>query len=132
MFNVQIIEIVLCNCTRLWILSPPILPTLSSPHILPFMPSFPECPTGFYGNECTQICSDHCAGDQNSCHHVNGTCDLGCDPGYQGSSCTQGEYPTKKFKKKKILYSFVGYIKIATFLKKKKLLMGTEERGYMQ
>ncbi|KAK3795272.1 hypothetical protein RRG08_055834 [Elysia crispata] len=48
-----------------------------------------KCPNGSYGEECTKTCSDHCAGDQNSCHHVNGTCDLGCEPGYQGSSCTQ-------------------------------------------
>ncbi|KAK3709336.1 hypothetical protein RRG08_056690 [Elysia crispata] len=51
-----------------------------------------QCPSGSYGEECAATCSDHCAGDQNPCHHVNGTCDLGCDPGYQGSSCTQ-EYP---------------------------------------
>ncbi|KAK3757714.1 hypothetical protein RRG08_004560 [Elysia crispata] len=47
-----------------------------------------KCPQGYYGKKCTQICSDHCSGDVPLCHHVTGTCDLGCDPGYRGNLCT--------------------------------------------
>ena len=50
-----------------------------------------ECDTGFYGIGCAMVCSDHCVGQNNSCHHVNGTCDLGCVPGYQDALCQEGE-----------------------------------------
>ncbi|KAK3780392.1 hypothetical protein RRG08_062013 [Elysia crispata] len=46
-----------------------------------------ECDSGYYGAGCIKSCSQHCAGKDNSCNHVNGTCDLGCDPGYQGDLC---------------------------------------------
>ncbi|KAK3778187.1 hypothetical protein RRG08_007558 [Elysia crispata] len=52
------------------------------------------CLNGTYGDGCEIACSDHCAGDQNSCHHVSGACDQGCDPGYRGSLCLQ-ECPAK-------------------------------------
>ena len=51
----------------------------------------PECHKGFYGEGCKKICSEQCGGDLNSCHHVNGSCNYGCDPGYTGSLCIQGE-----------------------------------------
>ena len=51
-----------------------------------------DCNPGYYGGGCGETCSEHCAGDQDFCDHVNGTCDLGCDPGYQGYYCIQGEY----------------------------------------
>ena len=66
---------------------------------------FTECYIGTYGDECGETCSEHCAGDQDSCHHVNGTCDLGCDPGYQGSNCTQGELVTKQNVDRNLCYA---------------------------
>ena len=51
---------------------------------------FAECYLGFYGEGCVNNCSEHCLGADNSCHHVTGTCDLGCDPGYLGALCTMG------------------------------------------
>ncbi|KAK3736596.1 hypothetical protein RRG08_004556, partial [Elysia crispata] len=48
-----------------------------------------ECDEGFYGEGCNKTCSEHCGGDLNSCHHVNGSCNQGCDPGYTGSLCIQ-------------------------------------------
>ena len=50
---------------------------------------FTECDIGFYGDECKNLCSEHCYGKDNSCHHENGTCDLGCDEGYQTALCSQ-------------------------------------------
>ncbi|GFR94854.1 multiple epidermal growth factor-like domains 10 [Elysia marginata] len=50
---------------------------------------FPECGNGTFGQSCSEACSEHCAGADNSCHPVNGTCDLGCGSGYQGDLCTQ-------------------------------------------
>ncbi|GFN78763.1 receptor-type tyrosine-protein phosphatase kappa [Plakobranchus ocellatus] len=41
-------------------------------------------------------CSSNCAGQDNPCHHVDGRCSEGCDPGYWGdkclSQCTLGTY----------------------------------------
>ena len=51
----------------------------------------PECETGQFGEGCKETCSDHCAGDKNPCHHINGTCDMGCDPGYHGLLCIKGK-----------------------------------------
>ncbi|GFR63539.1 multiple epidermal growth factor-like domains 10 [Elysia marginata] len=49
----------------------------------------PACATGSYGEGCTKNCSKHCGGLDNTCNHVNGTCDHGCDPGYHGELCSQ-------------------------------------------
>ena len=51
-----------------------------------------DCNNGYYGESCMVQCSKHCAGNNNSCHHIIGTCDLGCDTGYQGALCIQGEH----------------------------------------
>ncbi|KAK3751492.1 hypothetical protein RRG08_062102 [Elysia crispata] len=48
-----------------------------------------KCDVGQYGDGCMKSCSQHCAGKNNSCNPVNCTCDLGCDPGYQGDLRTQ-------------------------------------------
>ncbi|RUS69941.1 hypothetical protein EGW08_022297 [Elysia chlorotica] len=53
-----------------------------------------KCDIGYYGDGCIKSCSDHCAGKNNSCNHINGTCDLGCVPGYQGTLCTQAKLST--------------------------------------
>ena len=54
----------------------------------------PECDSGHYGERCSKPCNEHCAGEINnsSCHHVDGSCDLGCDPGYQVDWCTRGKF----------------------------------------
>ena len=51
----------------------------------------PDCDTGYFGAQCAKPCSEHCAGIDNTCNNVNGTCNMGCDPGYNGSLCTQGK-----------------------------------------
>ena len=68
---------------------------LSSPHcsardFLQLLLFLTVCGTGYYGDMCKKACSEHCAGEDNSCHHVNGSCDLGCDAGYQSALCTKG------------------------------------------
>ncbi|GFS22019.1 multiple epidermal growth factor-like domains 10 [Elysia marginata] len=45
------------------------------------------CARGKYGVNCSNACSVHCGGHDNSCHHVNGSCDLGCEVGYLPPWC---------------------------------------------
>lgn len=54
-----------------------------------------ECENGQYGQDCKNVCG-HCA-DQLQCHHVNGVCLKGCNPGYTGNNCTQGTYKHNRF-----------------------------------
>ncbi|GFO26600.1 multiple epidermal growth factor-like domains 10 [Plakobranchus ocellatus] len=54
-----------------------------------FLSQGKECNSSTYGEDCNKSCSDHCAGDTNSCNHVNGTCDEGCDIGYLMPLCTE-------------------------------------------
>ncbi|KAK3781802.1 hypothetical protein RRG08_026984 [Elysia crispata] len=49
-----------------------------------------ECRSGEYGEYCNKNCNVHCAGQDNTCSHINGTCTEGCDPGYRGETCDQG------------------------------------------
>ena len=65
----------------------------SQAHYLKYLFYFiPDCGTGYFGAQCANLCSEHCAGIDNSCNNVNGTCNMGCDPGYKGSLCTQGDF----------------------------------------
>ena len=48
------------------------------------------CSNGTYGKECNHTCG-YCL-DQDECHHINGTCVKGCDPGYLGDLCKTGTY----------------------------------------
>lgn len=41
-----------------------------------------------YGYNCSILCGKCFESEQ--CHHVNGTCMNGCDSGYQGEHCTEG------------------------------------------
>lgn len=43
------------------------------------------CNEGTYGSDCNYTCGQCHA--KEDCHHVNGTCLLGCEPGYQGDLC---------------------------------------------
>nr|XP_022300663.1 multiple epidermal growth factor-like domains protein 10 [Crassostrea virginica] len=46
-----------------------------------------ECNGGVYGQDCGNTCGS-CINDT-LCHHVNGSCLLGCGPGYKGDKCTE-------------------------------------------
>ncbi|GFR82636.1 multiple epidermal growth factor-like domains 10, partial [Elysia marginata] len=45
------------------------------------------CENGTFGENCTNICSLHCKGSGEVCHHVTGVCLNGCQPGYTGELC---------------------------------------------
>lgn len=49
---------------------------------------FTECNAGYYGKNCNNTCG-HCW-NETPCHHVNGTCDEECDPGYLAPYCSEG------------------------------------------
>lgn len=44
------------------------------------------CPHGLFGPDCADKCSDTCDG----CNRFNGSCDSGCNPGWQGYDCQDG------------------------------------------
>lgn len=43
-----------------------------------------------YGENCGEECGNCLHSVQ--CNHINGTCMDGCDSGFQGSKCTEGNY----------------------------------------
>ena len=43
-----------------------------------------------YGQGCANPCSPHCVGPDHSCDPFDGSCDQGCEPGYQPPRCDQG------------------------------------------
>ncbi|GFR61714.1 multiple epidermal growth factor-like domains 6, partial [Elysia marginata] len=45
------------------------------------------CPTGKYGSKCSQTCNTNCAGLDDSCDHIDGTCTNGCEDGFLGEMC---------------------------------------------
>ena len=46
------------------------------------------CANGKYGQNCTGRCSSNCL--DGACDHVDGRCAQGCNPGYQGTTCSNG------------------------------------------
>lgn len=46
----------------------------------------PDCPRGYFGEECASKCSDKCYG----CNNINGVCESGCKPGWRGEYCHEG------------------------------------------
>lgn len=48
------------------------------------------CRGGRYGIKCSYQCSGHCK-DGATCNHVTGYCDKGCDAGWKGNFCNEGE-----------------------------------------
>ena len=51
-----------------------------------------SCKDGYYGDYCNQTC--HCLSGY--CHHVTGSCDTGCAPGWSGDAC-QEPLPISQF-----------------------------------
>ena len=49
-----------------------------------------ECDNGTFGQDCLESCGS-CFGEK-QCHHTNGTCLNGCNAGYQGLNCTEGNF----------------------------------------
>lgn len=52
-----------------------------------------ECADGYFGQHCEYDCKCHSPNEV--CDKYHGTCDNGCAPGWQGSSCRQGEWTVK-------------------------------------
>lgn len=44
------------------------------------------CSVGYFGQNCTDKCNSSCKG----CNHITGVCDSGCQPGWIGDFCEQG------------------------------------------
>ena len=44
----------------------------------------------FYGENCSRNCG-HCL-DNKTCHHINGRCVQGCNPGYVAPLCNIGNH----------------------------------------
>lgn len=49
---------------------------------------FLACQIGFYGSNCTQVCSDKCV--ERLCDNTNGVCTHGCLDGWKDDLCNQG------------------------------------------
>lgn len=47
------------------------------------------CPFGYYGPNCESKCVGYCV-DNESCNHINGLCDNGCNDGWTGENCAEG------------------------------------------
>lgn len=57
--------------------------------IIPFkviLVFFSGCPKLFWGENCVKNCPDKC----NGCNNINGLCDFGCVPGWNGYLCNEG------------------------------------------
>lgn len=50
---------------------------------------FKACSAGYFGENCNSSCG-HCLNEA-ACHHINGTCDEECNPGYQEPYCKDGK-----------------------------------------
>lgn len=48
------------------------------------------CQNGTYGQSCKDTCG-YCL-NYDDCFHVNGTCVMGCEPGYKGIVCKNGQW----------------------------------------
>ena len=49
------------------------------------------CSSGKYGERCSRNCSGNCEIDSYDCNHINGSCPDGCQAGWEGSTCDQGD-----------------------------------------
>lgn len=46
-----------------------------------------ECDSRKYGEECQYKCGE--CKDMEQCHHINGRCLDGCEPGFKGEKCVE-------------------------------------------
>ena len=51
-----------------------------------------ECNEDTYGMNCGQNCNAHNCRDGTNCNHDDGHCPSGCQPGYMGDMCMEGQY----------------------------------------
>ena len=51
-----------------------------------------ECGKGFYGEVCTSVCSERNCYNNEICNFQTGRCVGGCQDGWNGTTCTSGEY----------------------------------------
>ena len=49
---------------------------------------------GFYGENCSIPCPHYC--QEGHCHITEGTC-LGCQAGYKGVTCNEGNHASNKY-----------------------------------
>lgn len=47
-----------------------------------------ECPSGYFGMNCIEKCSEHCI-NKATCDHVSGMCPSGCQDGFVGTHCNK-------------------------------------------
>ena len=48
------------------------------------------CISDYYGENCSRKCG-YCL-DNETCHHINGNCEQGCNPGYIAPLCSKGNH----------------------------------------
>lgn len=64
-----------------------------------------ECKEWWFGDNCSQQCVGYCR-DNNTCNHVTGQCNRGCDAGWTGDMCKKGEFLTAFY----VWYIFFKYM----------------------
>lgn len=57
---------------------------------------FTECDGGNFGQDCSNKCGNCLQNEQ--CHHINGSCMNGCNPGYYGTYCSKSKSCTHNSK----------------------------------
>ena len=58
--------------------------------VLCWLFTYTECDIGTFGRGCREICVQ--CKENTTCHHINGTCMEGCNPGFIGLQCDQGTF----------------------------------------
>lgn len=72
--------------------------------VVSFLSQNPDCPHGFFANNCSEKCIDTCAG----CNNINGLCESGCIPGWKGDLCSEGvsNFKSEFFKEETCTWTF--------------------------
>lgn len=68
------------------------------------------CLNNTYGAGCLEICGQ-CLSEQ-QCNHINGTCTIGCEPGYYSDQCKIGKVLALK-----LTYFYPNHITILAITK---------------
>ena len=61
-------------------------------HLYSFFLSISECAKGVYGEGCTSVCSNRNCYNDDICDFQTGRCVDGCQAGWEGTTCTSGDY----------------------------------------